>query len=37
VASADDAAQAVRAAQGKPMLLRITNASGTRYLTVPAG
>jgi serine protease Do len=34
VSNAEEAVQAIRAAGGKPVLLRITNANGTHYVTV---
>jgi serine protease Do len=37
VASAEEAVEAIRAGEGKPVLLRITNAGGTSYVTVPPG
>jgi serine protease Do len=37
VATAEEAVAAIRAAEGKPMLLRITSAGGTRYVTVSPG
>jgi hypothetical protein len=37
VSSAEEAAQAIKAAAGQPILLRITNSSGTRYVTISAG
>jgi serine protease Do len=37
VSSVEEATQAIHAAGGKPVLLRVTSAAGTRYVTVPAG